>query len=77
MTVKIAVSLPDAVVAQARAAVAEGRAASFSAYVAKALEQYGRTQALADLLDEWDRELGAPGADEVAWADEVLASTEA
>lgn len=76
MTTKIAVSLPDAVVAQARAAVAEGRAASVSAYVASALEQYGRRQALVDLLDQWDREFGPPSADDVAWAEAVLASEE-
>lgn len=77
MTTKIAVSLPDELVAQARAAVAQGRAGSVSAYVAQALEHHGRTRALLDVLDEWDRDLGEPAAEDIAWAEQVLRSDNA
>lgn len=68
MTVKIAVSLPDELVAEARRAVAEGRAGSVSAYVAEAMAEMSRRQSLAELLDAWDVELGAPSAEADAWA---------
>ena len=60
MTTKIAVSLPDHLVEEARAAVAGGRAASVSAYVAEALAEKSRRRTLSDVLDEMDAELGAP-----------------
>lgn len=62
MTAKIAVSLPDHLVDEARAAVAGGRAASVSAYVAEALAEKSRRRTLAEVLDDYDAELGAPGA---------------
>lgn len=68
MTTKIAVSLPDELVAAARAAVAEGRAASVSAYVAEAIAEKSRRRSLGQLLDEWDAELGPPSAEDDAWA---------
>lgn len=49
---KIAVSLPEQLVEQARHAVETGRADSVSAYVADALEQKARLDDLASLLDE-------------------------
>lgn len=72
MTTKIAVSLPDELVAQARAAVQEGRAASVSAYVAEALADRYRRRSLVQLLDDLDAELGPTGADDVAWAARAL-----
>ena len=71
MTAKIAVSLPDHLVAEARAAVAEGRAGSVSAYVAESMAVKSRRRTLAEVLDELDVELGPPGDDDVsraAWA---------
>jgi antitoxin ParD1/3/4 len=76
MTTKITVSLPDALVLQARTAVAEGRAASVSAYVAEALAEKEPGGSLRDLLDEWDRELGPPSEEAYAWADEQLRRVE-
>jgi len=59
-TAKIAVSLPEELVAQARRAVGEGRARSVSAYVATALEQQAKLDDLASLLDEMLAETGGP-----------------
>lgn len=75
MTMKIAVSLPDELVAAARAAVEQGRVRSVSAYVAAALVQHSRRENLADLLADMDDEFGEPGNEAVAWADEALGRT--
>lgn len=72
MTTKIAVSLPDHLVDEARAAVVEGRATSVSAYVAEALAEKSRRRTLTEVLDEMDAELGAPGAAAAAKAARVL-----
>jgi Arc/MetJ-type ribon-helix-helix transcriptional regulator len=52
MTTKIAVSLPDELVLQARAAVQAGAATSVSAYVAQAMRTFGRSESLADVVAE-------------------------
>ena len=72
---KIGVSLSEDQVAAARRAVAEGRAASVSAYIADAIARAERTHALSELLDDLDRELGEPDPDAVAWADAELIRT--
>ena len=72
MTTKIAVSLPDELVAAARRAVEEGRAASVSAYVATALARQVREDDLGALLAEMRAEHGSPSAEDYAWADQVL-----
>lgn len=72
MTAKIAVSLPDHLVAEARAAVAEGRAGSVSAYVADAMEEKSRRRTLTEVLDELDAELGPPDKAAIARADRAL-----
>lgn len=70
---KIAVSLPTELVEQANRAVAEGRAASVSAYVAAALEEKSKLDDLATLLDEMLAETGGPlSAAEAAAADRGL-----
>lgn len=70
---KIAVSLPAELVEQAQRAVAEGRAPSVSAYVADALEEKGKLDALAALLEEMLAETGGPLTDsEAAEADRAL-----
>ena len=68
MTTKITVSLPDELVDHARSAVAEGAAASVSAYVAEALVEKARRGSLRDLLDDLDRELGPPDGETMAEA---------
>jgi Arc/MetJ-type ribon-helix-helix transcriptional regulator len=70
---KIAVSLPVELVDQAHRAVAEGKAASVSAYVAGALEEKAKLDDLAVLLDEMLAETGGPlTAKEQAAADRAL-----
>lgn len=65
-------SLPDELVAAARRAVDEGRAASVSAYVAVALDRQVREDDLVSLLAQMRAEHGAPAPEDYAWADEVL-----
>ena len=72
MTAKIAVSLPDHLVAEARAAVAEGRATSVSAYVAQAMDEKSRRRTLAEVLDDLDAEFGAPSDAATERADRAL-----
>jgi Arc/MetJ-type ribon-helix-helix transcriptional regulator len=57
---KIAVSLPDALVARARRAVSRGRASSVSSYVAAALEEKVKLDDLAQMLAEMLEESGGP-----------------
>jgi Arc/MetJ-type ribon-helix-helix transcriptional regulator len=59
-TSKIAVSLPDELVARARRAVSRGRAESVSAYVAAALEEKVKLDDLEHLLSEMLEETGGP-----------------
>lgn len=70
MTTRITVSLPDHLVEQVRREVEEGKAASVSAYVADALEEKVPAIGLRELLRQWDQELGPPGPEAEAWADE-------
>lgn len=72
---KIAVSLPEELVAAARRAVAAGRAATVSAYVAEALARAEREHSLAELLADLDRELGEPSVEAREWADRELRRT--
>jgi antitoxin ParD1/3/4 len=69
---KIAISLPDAEAEAARRAVAAGRAASVSGYIAEAIARREREDSLEELLDDLDRELGEPSAADYAWADKAL-----
>ncbi len=69
---KIAVSVPEELVAEAEAAVEGGRASSVSSYVSDALTQKARNDRLVAVLDEMDRELGLPGREAEAWARQVL-----
>ncbi len=59
-TSKIAVSLPTELVDQAQRAVAEGRASSVSAYVARALQEQAKLDDLAALLEKMLVETGGP-----------------
>lgn len=57
---KIAVSLPEELVEGARRAVAEGRATSVSAHVARALQELAKLDDLAALVEEMLAETGGP-----------------
>ena len=59
-TAKLAISLPASLAARARRAARTGRAASFSAYVADALEEKVKRDDLDALLDEMLAETGGP-----------------
>lgn len=69
---KIAISLSEQRLVEAKRAVAEGRARSVSAYIEHALashdERRGLEQYVASLIDEH----GAPSAEDHAWADAQL-----
>jgi antitoxin ParD1/3/4 len=72
-TAKVAVSLPEELLAQAQRAVAEGRARSVSAYVAAAMAEKAKLDDLGSLLDEMLAETGGPlTARERKAADRVL-----
>lgn len=57
---KIAISLPEALVQQAKRAVRQGRAENVSAYVRAALEEKAKLDDLAGLLDDMLAETGGP-----------------
>lgn len=74
---KIAVSLPEEQVAAAQAAVAEGRAASVSAYVSKALETFEQADGLDRYLALADAEFGPVRPEAKAWVKAELDRLEA
>ncbi|HEV7808584.1 MAG TPA: ribbon-helix-helix domain-containing protein [Solirubrobacteraceae bacterium] len=72
MTTKIAVSLPDELVAAARQAVQDGRATSVSAFIAQAIDSHRRYEDLSALLNEMAAQAGPPTAQDRAWARAAL-----
>jgi Arc/MetJ-type ribon-helix-helix transcriptional regulator len=75
-TRRLAVTLPEELVATAQAAVADGQARSVSAYVAKALDAYAERQDLRTYVDGLIAEHGKPSAEDYRWADEQIARTQ-
>jgi hypothetical protein len=70
---KVAISLPKAVLARARAAVRRGDAPSLSAYVCKALEEMTGDDDVIRMLDEMlEKTGGPPTPEEIRWADGVI-----
>ncbi|MBA2323271.1 MAG: hypothetical protein H0V92_04360 [Pseudonocardiales bacterium] len=67
---RITVTIPEQLARDARTAVQDGRVESVSAYVAAALQHYGRAETLRKLLDRWWTEDpdGPPTPDERARA---------
>jgi antitoxin ParD1/3/4 len=55
-----------------RRAVDGGRVASVSGFISAAVARAERENSLAQLLDDLDRELGAVGQADLAWADKAL-----
>ena len=72
MTTKIAISLPDELVAAARAAVDRGESPSVSAFIADTIESQGRHEDLAGLLAEMTAQAGSPTAEDRVWARSAL-----
>ena len=67
-TVKVTVSIPEELAAKADAAVASGRAKSFSAYVSEALAEMANREDLAEIVADWRREVGPATEEERTWA---------
>lgn len=72
MTTKIAVSLPDDLVAAAREAVSSGTFASVSAYIADALRQRMVREDTLSVLAEIRAIHGEPTDEDRAWVREAL-----
>jgi Arc/MetJ-type ribon-helix-helix transcriptional regulator len=69
---KIAITLPEEQVAAARQAVADGRAASVSAYISRALARRDADEDLAEAIAEIYADAGQPTGADRAWARRVL-----
>jgi antitoxin ParD1/3/4 len=72
MTTKVAISLPDDVLASARQAVADGRASSLSGYISSTLAERQDYEDLAELLAEMAAETGGPSDEDRRWARQAL-----
>jgi len=62
MTRKIAISLPDASLRKARAAVRRGKAPNVSNYIARLIEDASANETFEDMIAAWIRESGATEA---------------
>jgi Arc/MetJ-type ribon-helix-helix transcriptional regulator len=69
---KIAITLPEEQVEAARHAVADGRAASVSAYISEALARRDADEELREMLAEMAAEYGPPSEADRAWARRAL-----
>jgi len=69
---KIAITLPEEQVATARQAVAEGRAASVSAFISQALARRDADEEMAETIAEIYAESGQPTEEDRLWARRVL-----
>jgi cell pole-organizing protein PopZ len=72
MRTRVTVTVDEAAVRAAEAAVAAGRAPSVSAWVAAAMTDRAQRDSLADVLAEIRAELGPATDEETAWARSVL-----
>jgi Arc/MetJ-type ribon-helix-helix transcriptional regulator len=77
MTTKLAISLPDELAEQVRAAVRAGRAPSVSAYIASAIEALRDAPTLDQVLAEMEAEFGPIPAEVQAWAEAQFDSFDA
>ena len=73
-TRKITLSLPDALIEAAEAAVAAGRARSVSAYVATAAGAGEARLSLAEVMQRWEGDAGTPTPEQTQQAEEWVAS---
>lgn len=69
---KIAITLPEEQVAAARQAVAEGRAASVSAFISQALARRDADEEMLETIAEIYAESGQPTEEDRLWARRVL-----
>lgn len=70
--VKIAVTVPEATVREAKRAVRAHRAKSLSAFVSVAIAEKLERDTLSEVLDAMDASMGPPDAEAVAWAKGAL-----
>lgn len=71
-TRQISVTLPEDLIEAIKQAVGRGEERSVSAYIARRLAPGAAMDAL---FSEWDAERGAPGPDDVDWAERELSRT--
>lgn len=69
---KIAVTIPEDVLARARKQVRAGHAKSLSALVSDAVAEKVSRDELSEILDAMDAERGPPGKAEQRWAKRLL-----
>jgi antitoxin ParD1/3/4 len=69
---KIAITLPEEQVAEAKRAVTAGQARSVSAYIAEAVAARAERQGLQAYVDALIAEHGTPTSEDYAWADAQL-----
>jgi hypothetical protein len=69
---KVAISIPAAVLKQAKQQVRTGHAKSLSALVTEAVEEKVRRNELLEILDRMSVEFGKPNKAAQAWAKRVL-----
>ncbi|MGQ0843876.1 MAG: hypothetical protein ACT4QF_07050 [Sporichthyaceae bacterium] len=72
MKSRVTVTVDQAVLAEAEAAVAAGEATSVSAWVAEAMAQRARRETLREVLAEIRADLGPATDEETAWARSAL-----
>jgi metal-responsive CopG/Arc/MetJ family transcriptional regulator len=72
MTVKITISLPDDLAAEARAAVKAKQAASVSAYIATAMRTFADSYTWEHFMADMNAVDGPPSPEDYAWAREQL-----
>ncbi len=63
MTRKIAISLPDATLGKARAAVRARKAPTLSGYIARLVEDASASETFTDMIADWVSESGATEAE--------------
>ena len=76
MTRKIAISLPDATLGKARAAVKDRGAASLSSYIGRLIEDASAVETFEEMLAAWVQESGATSAESRAAQKESLEAFE-
>ena len=71
-TAKVALSIPEGILREAKKQVAKGRAKSLSSFVSEALDDKLRRDELEGILDAMDLEHGKPSKEATRWAKNVL-----
>jgi Arc/MetJ-type ribon-helix-helix transcriptional regulator len=70
--VKIAITIPEELLAQVQDAVAQGEARSVSAYISDAVAARGEKRGLAAYVESLQERFGEPPREATEWADREL-----